>query len=106
MTESQLDIEVACSSPERQLLVPLQLPRGSTARDAIRQSGLASVFPELDLAVAPLAVFGVQVADDYELQDGDRVDVLRPLQRDPRDARRELAARGQTMASRPPGDQD
>ena len=91
-------VEVVCALPARQRVVQLSLPCGTTARDAVLQSQLAGEFPELELAAAPLAVYGVRVSDDYVLGDGDRVDILRPLRRDPREARRELAARGDTMA--------
>jgi putative ubiquitin-RnfH superfamily antitoxin RatB of RatAB toxin-antitoxin module len=99
MAEAPLRVEVVCALPDRQRIVTLSLPPGTTARDAVLQSQLGSEFPELNIAVAPLAVYGVRVADDYVLGDGDRIDILRPLRRDPREARRELAARGATMGN-------
>jgi putative ubiquitin-RnfH superfamily antitoxin RatB of RatAB toxin-antitoxin module len=52
------------------------------------------------VARCPLGVFGRVVADDYGVQAGDRVEIYRPLEREPREARRELAARGLTMRER------
>lgn len=97
-------VEVACGWSARQRVVSLTMPVGATAREAVLAADLAAEFPDLDSAAAPLAVYGAQVADSYQLQSGDRVDILRPLLRDPRDARRELAARGETIAARPAGD--
>lgn len=97
-------VEVACGTPERQRVERLSLPVGCTAREAVRASTLSVEFPELALAQLPLAIFGVRVPDDQVLRDGERVELLRPLERDPRDARRELAAKGLTIATREPGD--
>lgn len=93
-------VEVACGWPDRQRVVSLLMPAGATAREAVLAAGLAAEFPDLDPAIVPLAVFGAEVVDSYKLRSGDRVDLLRPLLRDPRDARRELAARGKTIAAR------
>ena len=101
-----ITVEVVCATPARQELVALQLPPGTTARQALERAEFDALFPELDLARAPLAVYGTAVSDDYRLSAGDRVEVLRPLRREPRDARRELAARGETMVSRPPRQTD
>jgi len=99
--DEAIAVEVVCALPGRQEIVALKVPCGTTARQAVRRAQLGARFPELDLATAPLAVYGSVVDGNHGLAAGDRVEVLRPLQREPRDARRELAARGQTMGSRP-----
>ncbi len=98
--DEALAVEVVCALPGRQELVAFKVPCGTTARQAVRKAQLDARFPELDLATAPLAVYGSVVDGNHCLAAGDRVEVLRPLQLDPRDARRELAARGRTMGSR------
>lgn len=90
-------VEVVCALPSRQELVSLQVPPGTTAREVVTLAKLQDRCPEVDVAAAPLAVYGVVVNDSHPVRAGDRVEILRPLQRDPRDARRELAARGKTM---------
>lgn len=104
--DEAIAVEVVCALPGRQALVALEVPCGTTARQAVRGAQLDTRFPELDLATAPLAVYGSVVDDNYCLVAGDRVELLRPLRHEPRDARRELAARGQTMGSRPGPGQD
>ncbi|HHQ15047.1 MAG TPA: RnfH family protein [Chromatiales bacterium] len=99
MADRLIEIEVACGLPDRQQAVPVTVPAGTVAREAVVKSGLQPEFPELDFERAPLAVFGKPVADDYRVQPAERVELCRPLQRDPRDARRELAAKGLTMGS-------
>ncbi|MDJ0929191.1 MAG: RnfH family protein [Gammaproteobacteria bacterium] len=98
MADGAIRIEVACALPGRQRLIALNVSAGTNAREALALSQLQAEFPELDFERLPLAVYGELVADDYLLQPGDRVEVCRPLARDPREVRRELAERGLTMA--------
>lgn len=92
-----LHVEVACALPERQRIISLEVPAGTSARQAVILSGIQRDFPELSVASSALGVFGKVVEDDHTLRDGDRVEIYRPLARDPREARRLLAARGETM---------
>lgn len=95
-----ITIEVAHARPEQQRIVQLRVPAGTTARDAARQSELTRWFPALDLATAPLGVFGERVGDGQVLAPGARVELYRPLQTDPRTARRAAAERGHTLGRR------
>jgi putative ubiquitin-RnfH superfamily antitoxin RatB of RatAB toxin-antitoxin module len=61
---------------------------------------LAQQFPDLDVLNCPIGVFGKEVAPDYAVQAGDRVEIYRDLLHDPREARRLLASRGNTMGKR------
>ncbi|MCE9661166.1 MAG: RnfH family protein, partial [Burkholderiales bacterium] len=85
-------IEVVCATPARQDIVEVLLDEGAAAIDALRASGLAGSHPEIGTD-APLGIFGKRVKPDTRLQDGDRVEVYRPLQLDPKEARRAKAAR-------------
>ncbi|MCP2039708.1 putative ubiquitin-RnfH superfamily antitoxin RatB of RatAB toxin-antitoxin module [Neisseria sp. HSC-16F19] len=93
-TTDTLPVEVAYASPERSLLLALEVRPGTTAREAVLQSALAAHFPEADFQAAPLGVFGKAVADDYVLQAHERVEVYRPLLIDPKENRRRRAAGG------------
>ena len=88
-----IDIEVAYAEPDRQLIVPLHVPVGISAREAVRRSGLLERFPGIDLRKVTLGVFGNPVPPGAPLGDGDRVEIYRPLQVDPKEARRLRAAR-------------
>lgn len=90
-SEGGVAVEVCYARADVQAVVALNVPAGTTALDAVRRSGLARRFPELDGARNPLGVFGKRVAEDHVLQDGDRVEILRPLVADPKDARRKRA---------------
>jgi len=100
MTDGDIEIRVACATPDRQRVLDLVLPTGSDARTAVEISGIENEFPELDIARCQLGVFGLAVPDSYIVKAGDRVEVYRHLLCDPRETRRELAAKGVTMGGR------
>ncbi len=96
-SETAIRVEVVYALPERQKLLALEVPKGSTAREAVERSGLRAEFPEIDPDRNALGVFGRRCPPDQTLRDGDRVEIYRPLKADPKEVRRELAARGRTM---------
>lgn len=83
-----LEIEIAYGLPDRQYLRAMQVPEGTTARQAVLQSSLDQEIPNLDLAAAPLGIFGKRVKDDTVLRARDRIEIYRPLLIDPKEARR------------------
>jgi len=87
-----IQVEVVYATPQRQEIIVMELQVGSTVREAAMQSGLAEIFPEIDLANVPLGVFGERVPDNRPLQQGDRVELYRLLTIDPMDARRRRAS--------------
>lgn len=98
MAEGRLiAIEVVVAERERQSLVALAVPDGTTARQALQLSGLLARHPQVAAVRGGLAIFGREVPDDHVLQPGDRVEWLRPLPDDPRSRRRRLARQGRTM---------
>jgi putative ubiquitin-RnfH superfamily antitoxin RatB of RatAB toxin-antitoxin module len=90
-------IEIAYATPERQIILEREVDAGSSARSAVKASGIERHFPEIDLDACDLGVFGKTVADDYALSDGDRIEIYRPLIADPKEVRRQRAARGLQM---------
>lgn len=74
--------------PHRYESISLELPDGASVADALAASGWG------DGDCAGLAVYGVRARPEQLLADGDRVEVLRCLQADPKDARRRRAAVG------------
>ena len=84
-----MKIAVAFSpGPGAALELSRELPEGATALDAVRASGLAERFPDVDFGAATIGVWGRACAPDTRLQDGDRVEIYRPLTMDPNEARR------------------
>ena len=68
--------------------VVLRLDAGSTVAHALRSSGLAGRHPAFALDALPCAVWGVLCTREAVLRDNDRVELYRPLQVDPMQARR------------------
>jgi putative ubiquitin-RnfH superfamily antitoxin RatB of RatAB toxin-antitoxin module len=80
-------VEVVYALPASAQAVELRLPAGSRVRDAIAACGLAAPVK------AAVGVFGKRVGPDTPLADGDRVELYRPLQMDPKERRRQRARR-------------
>ncbi len=97
MADALLEIEVAYAWPDEQVILTVRLPRGASLEDAIRRSGLLERFPEIDLAVNKVGVYGKTARLDAVLEAGDRVEVYRPLLADPKEARKQRAAEGKAM---------
>ncbi|WP_425311400.1 RnfH family protein [Methylomonas methanica] len=81
-------VEVAYATPQRQAIIAVTLPADSTAEQAIRASGILREFPEIDLSVQEIGIFGSACKRDKTIADGDRVEIYRPLVQDPMEARR------------------
>ena len=98
-TAERTPVEVVVALRSKQEIVRLTVPAGSTAADAVAAAALDDAFPDIDFGQAGLAVWGQPVERDHPLRRGDRVEVLRSLTIDPRDARRELAKSGKSMGA-------
>ena len=86
----RLNVVVAYSPAARAVDVTrLSLPAGSTVLQALRESGLLERHAGIDLASQKIGVWGKLRAPDDLLRDGDRVELYRPLQVDPKEARRQ-----------------
>ncbi|MBT8090223.1 MAG: RnfH family protein [Gammaproteobacteria bacterium] len=94
---ADIRVEVVFASAARQRLIAVTLGRGATVADAISESAIASQFPTENLDELQAGVWGKLVERDYILSDGDRVEIYRTLEMDPRQARRQLALLGRTM---------
>ena len=87
----RIAVEVAYAEAGRQWVLPVELPTGATVMQAIEASGLAAQVPGLAIDPARLGVFSRKAAPDQVLEDGDRVEIYRPLSLDPKEARRRRA---------------
>jgi putative ubiquitin-RnfH superfamily antitoxin RatB of RatAB toxin-antitoxin module len=95
--QQTIEVEVVYALAERQALVAIRVPSGATVGEAVELSGIAKQFPEQDLSACTLGIWGRLAASDQLLQDGDRIELYRPLNIDPREARRQLASEGKSM---------
>ena len=93
-----LRVRVVYALPDQQVSVPLEVPSGTTVTEAVTRSKLLERFPETAERPLTCAVFGRTVPLTYELREGDRIEILRPLLIDPKQSRREAAERSRMAA--------
>lgn len=96
-----VQVEVVYAAADRQALLTLDVPAGSSVRQVLRMSGIDRQFPELDLAQCPVGIFGKAVSDpDVRLVEaGERIEIYRPLLADPKEVRRMRAERARLNRS-------
>ncbi|MCB1789596.1 MAG: RnfH family protein [Gammaproteobacteria bacterium] len=97
MVDPQITVEVAYARPGEQVLEQLRVSATSTVEAVIAQSGILDRFPEIDLKVNKVGVFGKATALSASLSEGDRIEIYRPLIADPKEARKKRAAEGKQM---------
>lgn len=84
-----LEIEVVYASAERQVLKRLMVSEPCTIEQAILTSGILAIYPEIQLENCSVGVFSkIKKLNDL-LHSGDRVEIYRPLQCDPKQLRRQ-----------------
>ena len=91
---SALQITVVYSPQPRQVFeVVVSLALGSTLVDAVHASGVHARYPDLNVLTATAGIWGRKATPSQRLNDGDRVEIYRPLTVDPKVARRERFTR-------------
>lgn len=92
MAANELTVEVVYAAATRQVLKTVRLAAGGCVRDAIQASGLLGEFPEIDLQLNRVGVYGELVELDTPLAGGERIEIYRKLIADPKEARRRRAS--------------
>ena len=91
---NKISVEVAYALPDKQQIIGFEVEAGTTALEAAIQSGIAQQFPELDVEKSDMGVFGKSVKPaKHIMQEGERVEIYRPLIADPKAVRKERAAK-------------
>ena len=89
--QSMIQIEVVYATPEKQVLLSLSVPAGTTVAEGIEQSAIQDEFPELAMDLKAVGIFSRKVPLDHVLREADRVEIYRPLIADPKEVRRQRA---------------
>ena len=79
-----MKVELFRAWPRRFERIELEVVEAATVRDAVLAAGWVD-----DPEVVAYAIFGQRVESGVVLHDGDRVELLRPLLADPKEARRQ-----------------
>lgn len=83
-----MQVEIVFALPSRQYLKQVIVNDGATVADVILASRIASQFPEHELDELQAGIWGQPVDRTHRVKEGDRVELFRPLEMDPREARR------------------
>lgn len=96
-----IKVEVAYATPQKQKILALDVPQGTTVYQAAEMSGIVDEFPEINLEEAKMGLFGkaVRAPKDEVLREMDRVEIYRPLIIDPKVARANRAAKAAEKAA-------
>lgn len=84
VTANMIRVEVAFANSQRQYLVLLEVESGSTLQSVIDRSGVLTEFPEIDFERHKVGIFSQQKNLYDTVQSGDRIEIYRPLQVDPK----------------------
>lgn len=95
MVDKTMMVEVAYALPHKQKILSLTVSEGATVREAVMVSGINEHFPEVDLQSCPVGIFGKAVPkpDERIINAGERVEIYRPLIADPKEVRKQRAAK-------------
>lgn len=88
-----IKIEVAFATAELQKIIPLELESECTLLEAIQLSKINQFFPDYDFSQLPLGIFGKRIfkPEEYQLKNGDRIEIYRSLNKTPNQKRLERA---------------
>ena len=95
MGVNKVKVEVAYATPEEQKIIAVDILVGTSMYDAVVQSGITDIFPQINIDTDKMGIFGKAVKNpkDHEMREGDRVEIYRPLIIDPKQARLNRAAK-------------
>ena len=87
----EITVEICYAREDKQFSYKLVLRQGTTIAEAINQSGVLDECPEINLEENKVGVFSEFRSLNDEVDDGDRVEIYRPLIADPKESRRKRA---------------
>jgi uncharacterized protein len=93
-----IHVEVVYALPEEQRVLSLMVDSRMTVEEIIQQSGVLTLYPEIDLAKNKVGVFSRNVKLDSLVRDHDRIEIYRPLLADPKEIRRKRAEQAKLAA--------
>lgn len=97
-----ISVCVAYAEPEQQTQIEVTVVRGSSVEDALKQSEIMQLVPNLaglDISDLSVGIYAQKANLDTLLEAGDRVEIYRPLTADPKEVRRQLAKLGKTIGT-------
>jgi len=84
-------IEVVYGVPEKQRILTIITAKNTTVEQAIVESGMLSLFDEIDLTKNKVGIWNRAAKLTDTLEEGDRIEIYRPLLADPKEVRKRRA---------------
>lgn len=94
-----IEVEVVYALPHEQRVITLVVDAALTVSEIIEQSGVLTLYSEIDLDKNKVGVFGRNVRLDATVNDHDRIEIYRPLIADPKEIRRKRAEEAKAKAA-------
>ncbi|PCI53221.1 MAG: RnfH family protein [Gammaproteobacteria bacterium] len=88
---AKIQIEVVYGLAHKQKLLSLPVNIGITVEQAIIESGILTLFSEIDLTENKVGIWNKAVKLSQLVQDLDRIEIYRPLIADPKEVRKRRA---------------
>ena len=90
---TKINVEVIYALPKEQITFTVSVEQGATAQQAIEASGILAKYPEIELNKNKLGIYSRLIKLDTVLQDGERIEIYRPLIADPKEMRKRRAVK-------------
>lgn len=87
----KIKVEVLFAYPDKVFLKKMELDQPLSVQNVILQSGVLQKFTEIDLRENKVGIFSRPVKLTDLVEDGDRIEIYRPLIADPKEMRRKRA---------------
>ncbi len=82
MSKNRLHIRLCYLQEKQKIIKDIVLPLNTTIERAIMASGILSMYPEINLDKLPVGVYGRRRPLNTLLNDGDRIEIYRPVKKD------------------------
>ncbi len=86
-----ISIEVTYALPNKQTLLSISVSKGTTVEQAIEQSGILDIHSDINLELNKVGIWYKTTKLSTVLNNGDRVEIYRPLIADPKEIRKRRA---------------
>lgn len=99
----KINVSLVYATAAKQWIFEQNVARGTSARELIELSDFhetISSLNDIELSQLDIGIYAQKIPLDHLLEEGDRVEIYRPLTADPKEVRRQLALMGKTMGKK------
>jgi putative ubiquitin-RnfH superfamily antitoxin RatB of RatAB toxin-antitoxin module len=78
-----MKVSIAYTNRRKKVWLKLDVPDTATVKEVIVNSGILEQFPDIDLEQQKVGIFGKVTKLDARVEEGNRVEIYRPITADP-----------------------